>query len=107
MPIRNDPEPHHGQKRWHPRPLGLQQLAILREAAIEVACACPWVWIDSDRRIVDSLVHRGLAGATSDAFGITIKGLWALRQHDRPLAIQAAQGLRRNRDEGEVLPWQI
>lgn len=88
-------------------PLGRRQLELLSEAAGEVARACPWVWICSDRRIVDSMVRRSLLGATGDAFGITIEGLLELRHHDRGLALRAARGLKRNRDEGEVLPWHV
>lgn len=98
-------KPFHGGRTLPP--LGVRQLALLREAAREVTSACPWVWICSDRRTVESLAARGLVGTTSDAFGITVEGLLELRRHDRPLALRAAKGLRRNRNEGEVLPWQV
>lgn len=87
--------------------LGHRQLAILSEAASEVSRACPWVTIDSDRRLVDSLVRRGLLGASTDLFGIMPEGCLRLRHHDRTLAREALRGLRRNRDRGEVMPWQV
>ena len=87
--------------------LGARQIAILSEAASEVSRACPWIPIDSDRRVVESLVRRGLLGATEDLFGITPLGCLRFGRHDRPLAIEAIRGLRRNRDSGGVMPWHV
>lgn len=87
--------------------LGLRQMSVLMEAAQEVSVACPWVWMGGDRRPVESLCSRGLLGATHDLFGIMPRGCLVLRRHDRELARRALQGLRRNRDAGEVMPWHI
>ena len=89
------------------RKLGPRQMQILEEAAGEVALACPWLPIDTWRRQVDSLVGLGLLGATEDLFGILPLGCWRLRTHDRALARRALAGLKRNRDEGEVMPWHV
>ena len=94
-------------RRTTRHPLGRHQLDILREAADEVSGACPWLTIDGDRRPVTSLSERGLVGATEDLFGIMPLGCWHLRRHDRPLARRALAGLRRNRDAGEVMPWDV
>lgn len=93
--------------RGRNRPLGHRQRSILHEAASEVSRACPWVPIDGDRRTVESLVRRGLLGATDDLFGITAEGCVVVSREDHELGMSAIRGLKRNRDQGEVLPWQI
>lgn len=93
--------------RGRHRPLGRRQIAILLEAASEVTRACPWVTIDGDRRTVESLVVRGLAAATQDLFAIMPAGCMAVRRIDRALAREAVAGLRRNMDQGAVMPWEV
>lgn len=97
--------PARKTRRSHP--LGRRQIEILAEAASEVSRACPWIPIDSDRRVVESLARRGLLGATADLFGITPMGCLRYSRHDRAAARAAMRGLRRNRDRGEVMPWQV
>lgn len=82
--------------------LGRRQVAVLVEAASEVASACPWLPIAGTRRVVWSLSMRGLVGATHDLFGITARGCAVLRRYDRPLARAAAAGLRRERISGPI-----
>ena len=94
-------------KRGRSRPLGHRQREILHEAASEVSRACPWVIIDGDRRTVESLVERGLLGATQDLFGITPAGCIAVSRTDRSLGLSAIRGLKRNVALGEVMPWQV
>ena len=90
------------------RAIGQQQVAVLIEAADEVTTACPWVWIENyERRQVSSLSARGLVGSTEDVFGIMPRGCLVLRSYDRGLARRALAGLRRNRDNGEVMPWHV
>lgn len=96
-----------GKQMRKKRPLGHRQMQILVEAAGEVSRACPWITIDSDRRIVHSLVRRGLLGATQDLFGIMPLGCLAIRRNHPELARNAARGLRRNVTSGEVMPWQV
>lgn len=87
--------------------LGRRQVEILMEAASEVSMACPWIPICSDRRLVDSLVRRRMLGASRNLFGIMPEGCLRLRRYERELARKAIRGLRRNRDQGEVMPWHV
>lgn len=88
--------------------LGRRQVDVLIEAATEVTTACPWVWIEGyERRQVRSLSARGLIGSTEDVFGIMPCGCLRLRRYDQELARRALAGLRRNRDAGEVMPWDL
>lgn len=89
------------------RRLGTRQIALLLEAASEVASACPWLTIDRDQRAVRALADRGLVGATHNLFGIMPAGCLELRKHDREAARQAVAGLRRNDRAGEVMPWHV
>lgn len=72
--------------RGRQRPLEHRQTAILIEAASEVTRACPWVTIDGNRRMVNSLVDRGLAAAMQDLFAIMPAGCMAIRRSDPSLA---------------------
>jgi hypothetical protein len=87
--------------------LGRNQIAVLVEAASEVAAACPWLPISGTAREVASLARRGAVARTHDLFAITPRGCLILRRTDHALARRAVSGLRRERAAGSVMPWEV
>lgn len=82
-------------------------LLLLEEAASEVTTACPWVSATGSERELSALAVRGWVVFTGTLFTITPTGILVLSRHDPALARRALTGLRRERDQGAVMPWHV